>query len=1625
MNEDHSMPDDSPDKITPPLTDDSKQPPHRRHHWLPAWIRIPLRVLVAIIFIILLIPVLIYLPPVQDVLKDVGCRFASEATGMKIEVGRFRLAWPLDVALDDVTIIEAGGDTMVRARSLVVDVKIKPLFDKDIRLNGLRLQDGYYRMVAADSSMIMKLNAGLLDVDGRSSFAIGDMDLDLNRARLRDADVSMYIDVWKKKPTPPDSVKPSTPFKIKAADLRLENIRFAMSMLPTIDTLTFRTDRLNLDDALIDLGTNNIKARYLGAEGGAFTYITPTAEYIKTHPAPVDTISPPSPPMTIMADSISLDNFDVLYGVKGTKPQPGFDAGYVSLSGVNISLADFYNQSSTVRVPIRRLMARERCGLQITSATGLFTIDSVGLRLQDIDLRTPHTQIVATASVPFALMALNPTAPMSVEAKGRIGFADVTAFMPALSQYTSMLRPADNLLLTLDAAGTLSALKVGRLEADLPGIFSLKGRGNVNNPLKPDIMSGNVDFVASLTSPAVVQRMANIKDVNIPSFTIDGTASIDGKRYAADFTMQSSAGDVTADGRLALDAETYTADITTRNLNIGHIMPSLGVGVVTADVSATGRGFNPTSPRAATDIRLDVARADYGGHSYTGIKGTVALHDSAFDLDLTSTDPDACGSIKGTGSIAPDLYSADMHAAISHLDLKALGFSETEAFGNADIYVDGTASPERWLYDMRLRVDNFAWHTEDQSVILPVALEGDVVATAESVDLHLDTDGASLDFSSPSSLKYVVDKFTALAAVVQKQIADKNLDIDAMQKDMPEFALHLNATDNGLIHQLLEPQGIALDTVYATINNVDSLLTGDIGARRLVTSSVAIDTVTLGLNQRGSLLDYAFHMGNRQGTMPEFARVNVNGYVGGNRLSAYLQQQNDLGETGYRLGFTAAMMDSTVTLHFTPLKATIAYLPWTFNLDNHIDYNLVTRHTDANLMASSAESSILLMTQMEADGQEAIHLNLTNIHVQDFLALSVSAPPIQADVNADFKVKYLDRQFTGNGQLDVTGFQYNRQRVGDFSLGFDAAVGLDGNTDATASLLIDNQQVLAVKGVIRSEPGTTDPNDFSVHLTDFPLALANPFLGKDVAQLKGTLNGNMEMGGEFAKPTLNGSISFADAAVTIPMMASDIRLSDTPIDVKDNVIDFNSFQLRGQNDNPLTIDGTVDARDFARLALDLKVTASNFQVVNNDRRSRADLYGKLFVNLDADVSGSLSRLDVNGNLTVLNTTDVYYTVATAQQSIQQSQASDVVKFVNFSDTTQVAKEDSIAPVMAMRIRAAATINPGTKVTVNLSTNGTDKVQLTPSGTLNYFQNYMGDMTLSGQLNLGEGFARYSVPVMGEKMFTFYPESYIRWNGPILNPMLSIKAYDDLKVNVSEGGNARLVPFTVILNVANNLENPQVTFDLQAEGDLSISNELQSMTAEQRSTQAMNLLITGQYTGQNTKTVSGNMAESALYSFLTSKLNSWAANNIRGVDLSFGVDQYDQTLNGRTGTTTSYSYQVSKSLFNNKFKIVVGGNYSTDASADENFAENLVSNISFEYLLKQTNSLTMLAKLFRHNDYESVLEGEVTEMGVGFVMRRKMENLRRFFRIRFGKRKTQVQTTDSLSSDTLSTETTRK
>ena len=278
------------------------------------------------------------------------------------------------------------------------------------------------------------------------------------------------------------------------------------------------------------------------------------------------------------------------------------------------------------------------------------------------------------------------------------------------------------------------------------------------------------------------------------------------------------------------------------------------------------------------------------------------------------------------------------------------------------------------------------------------------------------------------------------------------------------------------------------------------------------------------------------------------------------------------------------------------------------------------------------------------------------------------------------------------------------------------------------------------------------------------------------------------------------------------------------------------------------------------------------------------------------------------------------------------------------------------------------------------------------GNLAFTMNPLGDMRLSGRYLLTGGTVQYNPPVIAQKVFRIQPGGYVEWLGDVADPSFNITAVESVRANVSsDGENSRAVNFNISINIRNTLTDLAISFDLSAPEDLTMQNQLNSLTAEQRANQAMNLLIYNTYTGPGTS--ARVSSENPLNTFIQKELNQWAQNNLKGVDLSFGIDSYGQ--DDPNGQHTDYSYRLSKNLFSNRIRAVIGGKFSTDSDPSQNLRENLIDDISIEYMLDKRDN--MYIKLFRHTGYESILEGEITETGVGFVIRKRLSRLGDLFR----------------------------
>ena len=92
---------------------------------------------------------------------------------------------------------------------------------------------------------------------------------------------------------------------------------------------------------------------------------------------PVTDSIPPLPDdemWVITADSVKLQADNAVYATTGAHPLPGLDFNYLQAQDVEIAVTDFYNKGTAIRVPLQRLKATERCGLEL-SAAGTFSMN--------------------------------------------------------------------------------------------------------------------------------------------------------------------------------------------------------------------------------------------------------------------------------------------------------------------------------------------------------------------------------------------------------------------------------------------------------------------------------------------------------------------------------------------------------------------------------------------------------------------------------------------------------------------------------------------------------------------------------------------------------------------------------------------------------------------------------------------------------------------------------------------------------------------------------------------------------------------------------------------------------------------------------------------------------------------------------------------------------------------------------------------------------------------------------------------------------------------------------------------------------------------------------------------------
>ena len=1517
------------------------------------WIKRIGIVLLIPVVLILLVSVLLYIPPVQNFAVKQAAYYAGKATGMQIGIERIRLSFPLNLTVRGVEVLTAPTDTLLTLKSLSVNVQALPLLKKEVLVDAINLEGVKVNTGTFIEGMEIKGVLGRLYAKA-DRINLSKEQVTLNTIDLSDTAITLLLNDTT---TKADTTSTPVNWILKLEKINLDRVAFAMQMPADSLRLTTYIDKANLKDGVVDLGTSQYGA-----------------------------------------DLFTLTGSTLGYDGNDQEPVIGFDPSHIALSNVNITLDSLFYGGRDIKARIRELSANDRSGLAITSLTGSLHSDSTTISVPQLLLKTAASEARLLAMVPWSSFDENPEGDMRVLLTASLGKEDVMTFAGALPEDFQKAYPQKPVSLTAGVEGNLSSMLLRQLKAELPGTFRMDVSGtmkaltdSVRRSGKLDLKAktGNLDFLLTMLPLAERHRY------NIPAgITLTGEAALKNNEYQADLLLKEDKGKVLLTGRFNPAKEAYKADLKVDSLEPVHFMPLDSLYYMSASIQAEGQGFDPfkTSSWAKLDGKLTDIR--YGNYNVSDVTLAGSLEKNFVKFDLLSKYPLAKMDMTLNATLQKKEIKAMLIADVENFDLYGMHLMNDSLATSFQLFAEAeTDMGKNNLVDVTLG----NWElTTTTGIYKPKTLTLHAQSSKDTTRVSFHAGDLGIVLTGNSDLETMTDKFNKISEGLNKQLEkDSMINIPAFKPLLPDMHLAISAGKDNPIYNILQQANVLFNNLnLEAFTSPEEGFRLDAGIYNLMQDTTRIDTVSFAIRQDSLGLLYQADVIKTKFRQQAPFTAGVKGKVRNTFADAELLYTDGLGKTGILLGLRADKVEEGFNLHLFPDNPILAFRPFKLNPDNYILYKN-EKDIAADLRLSGEENASLWIHSLpEKDKMEELHLELSQINLDVISKAFAEIPSMKGILSADMQYAPSDSSFLVVVDANIDNLIYEGGRVGELMFSTVYLPLADNTHQVDMHFFRDQNEVMSATALYKM--GENDHLDGTLDVTHLPLDMVNPFIPDNMAALSGVLEGNMTIKGSSKAPEMNGYIEMDSTSMFVTAVGTSFRVDDKKIVVKENKILFDKYHIHAAGKNPFVIDGTIDFNNPSRMMADLKLNADNMQLLDVKRNKESMVYGKLLVNLASTVKGPLDALMMRGSLQLLGGTNVTYVMKDSPLTVQD-RLSDLVTFTSFEDTlVNRRRQEAPLPLGGLDMLLTIRIDQSVRLNADITPDRSSKVELEGGGDLSFQYTPQGEMILNGRYTLSGGIVKYALPVIPLKEFNIENGSYVQWSGDPMDPYLNLTATERIRTNVTlSGQNPRMVNFDVGIALKQQLENLGLQFVLTAPEDQAMQTELSSLGEDERTKLAVGMIMTGMYLGNSGSGKQNLNMGAALNSFLNSEISNIAGSALKTVDISFGMDTYDENGDGSGGQRTDYNFSFAKRFWNDRIRVVLGGRISTGENASNSSqTQAFIDNVSIEYRLDASG--TRYVKLFHDKNYESLLEGEITETGAGIVLRRKMLHLRELF-----------------------------
>ena len=1515
------------------------------YKWVGAAIGVPF-LLLAILFL------LFYFPPFQNWAVRKTTAYASEKMGMHISVDHVRLSFPLDLAIKGVKLLQPNdslpqvNDTVADIGKVIASVQLRPLLYQQVMVDQLDIKAMNVNTTHFIRNLRIKGKVGHLSlqahgIDLKKTF------VKVDNASLSDANLLVELSDT----VPPDTTPSQNFWKVQLEQIQINNTHFALH-LPG-DTMSVKTKlgEASAHHAYLDLGEGNYKIQHLQ-----------------------------------LADS------EIHYDRNYEPKVQGIDYNHLALSKLNLTANSFSYGKSQLGINVGAASFHEQSGLTVNHLQGAFAMDSLRLSLPSMALKTPSgTNLVLNYAMDLNAFDKKAPGTMSAKVRGQVSRLDLMTFIgTSLPLGLAHIWPSQPLVIVGAIGGNMQKARLKDVNIHIPTVAKLKADGFVENLTSPKQLkanlvvhgqTGNLDFIKSMVDRSVAQSF------RIPrGIVLDTHVLVDRDNYTFNnLKVIQGGGSLRGHASVDLGKMSYQTHLFAHRLPLQNFIPHQGLHPFTGEIEARGSGTDIMSPSTQLQAKAHITSFRYGDYNLDGIDADAKIVNGHVLAKIDSRNPMFKGNLQVDALTRSKRLRATLSGDLTEVDLFGLHLSEQPLKVAVCAHVDVESDLKHYhmvqgvVSDIMVTSDHQQYRMED--VVMDVLTSRDTThAIVNCGDFRLNMDGSG-------GYERLIKQGNRFVAELQSQMKNKYIDQVRLRERLPDAHIYLTSGKDNILCQILERYGFQLDNVFMNLTSSPITgLNGQLQIDSLVVDSFQVDTIRFKFASGQDNMTYWAQLRNGKHNPKYIFNALFDGAINekGTYLRSRIYDWND--SLGIRLALQGSMEQNGVKLHLFGDKPILGYKEFTVNDSNYI-FMGDDRRVSANMILKASDGMGVQIFTNDANDEalQDITVSLNKFNIGEALAMIPYTPNVKGIMNGDFHLIQTESELAVSSSVKVDDMVYEDSPMGDIGSEFTYMPKSDGSHYVDGILTHEGNEVGTLTGTYRSQgKGYLDA---TLGLDRLPVNLINGFIPDKLIGFKGYAEGDLTMQGSLTKPNVNGEVYLDSTYMFSEPYGVEMRFANDPVTITNSRLLFENFEMFAHNESPLNVKGYFDFSDLDRMNLNMRMRAENLLLVDSKETARSEAYGKAHVNFFGTMRGLLSNLQMRGRLDVLGTTDLNYNLKDSPLTTD-NQLEGLVEFVDFKDTTkQVINRP---PLTGFDMDLSINIDDGAHVDCYLNADHSNYIDIIGGGDMRLRYNIADNMRLTGRYTIGGGEMKYSLPIIPLKTFEIQDGSYIEFTGDPMNPRLNLRATENIKSTVNgDSGDGRSVEFVCGVVVTKTLNDMGLEFVIDAPEDMTISNQLQSMTKEGRGKVAVTMLTTGMYLADGN--TSGFTMNSALSAFLNSQINQISGKALRSLDVSFGIDN---SFSETGGLHTDYSFKFAKRFWNNRLRIVIGGKLSSgeDVTPQE---ETFFDNVTFEYRISPTSNKYL--NLFYQRDSYDWLEGNVSKFGGGFLWKRKLASLKDLFK----------------------------